>query len=272
MLKIIILGSQGMLGRYISSYLKKIYADGLCTIIEHSRSTFDIVECVKTGTFPDLKGSVVINCAGIINKRDDLTAEDLLRESIIANSIFPHIMAKECKDKGAIFVHITTDCVFDGAKGNYSIMDKHDAKDIYGVTKSCGEPSPNECILIRSSIIGESSNGRSLVEWLRLEGSKGDAKITGYTNHRWNGVTCLELAKTIYEILSRGVRTGLFVVTSPEPVTKYELCKKIAEAYRWKICIDPGRGSKDIDRSLVGNVVRNKTIDEQIEEMVKFSL
>lgn len=272
-MKIVILGSTGMLGAYVASYFKKIYSDEDVTIVAPTRESFDILEQIKSDIFGDAlnvcEGDIVVNCAGMINKRDDVIAlggEALyLRESISVNSVFPQMMAMWCKSKRIKFVHITTDCVFDGLKGNYSDNDIHNATDIYGITKSCGEPQ--ECILIRSSIIGESGNGRSLIEWLR---SQDDKTIIGYTNHKWNGVTCLELARCIYLILINGAESGRFVVTSPDSITKYELCKKISDAYGWHINISPGRDKKDIDRTLIGNIVCDKTIDEQIQEMVKY--
>jgi dTDP-4-dehydrorhamnose reductase len=218
-------------------------------------------------------GDVVVNCSGIINKRDDILAsggnELFLRESIIVNSVFPQLMAQWCLTKGVRFVHISTDCVYDGSKGSYTSQDKHTATDIYGITKSCGEPSDEVCILIRTSIIGESKNKRSLVEWLRTQQGK---IITGYVNHKWNGVTCLELAKQIYAILSTKVTRGRFIVTSPVPVTKYQLCTSIADAYGWDINIVLGNDTRDVDRTLIGNAVSDKTISEQIKEMVEYSL
>jgi len=264
-MKFVILGTSGMLGTYVSSYLRKSYNPEQVKIVTPSRDQFDIAKQTMSENFADPLnlevGDVVINCAGIINK------EALLRESIIVNSIFPQLMSQYCKRRRITFIHISTDCVFDGIKGNYSYKDKHNASDIYGITKSCGEPDYKTCILIRTSIIGESKNGRSLVEWLRTQKGK---TITGYENHKWNGVTCLTLAKCIIRILDSGCMSGLFILISPHHITKYELCKKISEAYGWNINIEKGIGEKDIDRTLVGNVICKQTIDEQIKDMVNY--
>jgi len=265
---IFILGSQGMLGSYVTRYFREMCNN--YNIVELSRESFNICDQIRDGiSLNAQEGDVVINCAGIINKREDVMTKPLfLRESISVNSVFPQIMAQWCCSKKVRFVHVSTDCVFDGAKGNYRDDDVHNATDIYGITKSCGEPSADRVILIRSSVIGESKNGRSLVEWLRSQRGK---TITGYTNHIWNGVTCLELAKTIYSILSSGIRNGLFVITSQSHITKYELCISISNTYGWEINVESGRDKKDVDRTLMGNLVRG-AIDEQIKEMLEFTI
>ena len=272
-MRVIVLGANGMLGAYVSSYLREIYAE----IITPTKDEFDIINQVTSSNFGhDLHlkpGDIVINCAGIINKREDKILQGgetlFLRESIMVNSIFPQIMALYCRAHGARFIHVSTDCVFDGVKGNYDIDDKHNSQDIYGVSKSCGEPNSETCILIRTSIIGESKNGRSLLEWLK---TKTGQMITGYDNHKWNGITCLELAKQIHSILEQGKANGMFVITSPDSVTKYELCKKLTEEYNLNINVVKGKDIKDLDRTLVGNIVSSKTICEQIKEMVEYKI
>lgn len=262
-MKFVVLGSSGMLGAYITSYLKKTYPNG--RVETPTKNEFDILEHIATRSFLDVlslkSGDVLVGCTGIINN-----INPSLRESIIVNSLFPCLAARYCYDRGIRFIYFTTDCVYDGKKGSYEITDKHTAVDTYGITKSCGEIQ-EMCILIRTSIIGESKNGRSLVEWLR---SKKDKVVTGYQNHRWNGVTCLELAKIVVKIIEKGDLTGLFVVTSPQPVTKYELCEMIKDAFQWNIYIEKGEWVVNVDRTLVGTIVSDLTIKDQIQEMVEY--
>lgn len=262
-MKFVVLGSSGMLGSYMTSYLKKVYPN--INVATPSKIEFDIFERVATSSFLDTlllnPGDVLLGCTGVINN-----INPSLRESIIVNSVFPCLAARYCYDRDIRFIHFTTDCVYDGKKGDYSTKDKHTAIDTYGITKSCGEIH-EMCILIRTSIIGESKNGRSLVEWLRSQKGK---VVTGYQNHRWNGVTCLELAKIIVNIVETRVLSGIFVVTSPEPVSKYELCTMIKEAFQWNLHIEKGEYIISIDRTLKGTIISQKSIKEQILEMVEY--
>ena len=69
----------------------------------------------------------VINCIGII--------KPFMKENPIAsryiNAVFPWELAKWCKEKNSKLIHITTDCVYSGAKGKYVESDLHDALDDY---------------------------------------------------------------------------------------------------------------------------------------------
>ena len=69
-------------------------------------------------------------------------------------------------------LHITTDCVFSGQGGKYNEDAKHDEMDVYGRTKSLGEPE--NCSVLRTSIIGEEFNRKSrcLLEWVKSSKDK----------------------------------------------------------------------------------------------------
>ena len=152
------------------------------------------------------------------------------------NTLFPHKLNEISQKIRCRFIHITTDCVFDGSKGNYSVNDIHTAKDIYGISKSQGEPE--EATIIRTSIIGEELYGKkSLIEWVK---SRENCTINGYTNHYWNGVTCFELAKYINNIINKNVFwSGVRHIFSPNIVTKYDLCCYINEIYNLNIEVLP---------------------------------
>ena len=77
-------------------------------------------------------------------------------------------------------IHFSTDCVFDGKKGNYLDDDKPDEKGIYGKSKAMGEIISKNTLVIRTSIIGrELFNHTELFEWLF---SMKNRKIQGYKN------------------------------------------------------------------------------------------
>ena len=131
-------------------------------------------------------------------------------------------------------IHITTECVFSGKKGGYNENDIHDATDIYGISKSLGEPV--DVCIIRTSIIGEELySKKSLIEWIK---SCKNGTIDGYDKFYWNGITCLEVANIIFNIIKtdnywQGVR-HFFCNTT---VSKYELCNIINDIYKLNIDI-----------------------------------
>ena len=264
-----VLGANGMLGRYVSEFFSRQKEIG--RVIRVTRKDFDVA------TVPDsllrlyIKDSdMVINCAGIINTR---VGEVGIKETIQVNSVFPHQLANLCEKENVPCTHITTDCVYDGVQGGYTETSPHSPIDLYGKTKSLGEPE--NCSVIRTSIIGEEiGQRRSLVEWFK---SQVDGVVTGFENHWWNGVTCLELANLIYRItLEPSTRwQGVHHVFSPGKVTKMRLLSLINYSYDLGIIINPGRDSTPIDRtmdSIYEHPRITNPIGKQIAELKEFQL
>ena len=74
-------------------------------------------------------------------------------------------------------IHISTDCVFDGKHGNYSEDDIPNPQDIYGLSKYFGEVKSDNCLTIRTSVIGpELKKSQGLYEWFM----KQNGEIKGY--------------------------------------------------------------------------------------------
>lgn len=238
-MKILLFGANGMLGKYVH----KILCRSNNCIISMTRKDFNIdIDNVDDINLENI--DVVINCAGIIPQK-----ENNLRKFIRVNSIFPNLLNEKCKMNNIKFIHITTDCVFSGKKGNYDENDIHDENSPYGISKSCGEPK--DACIIRTSIIGENETSESLLEWAK---SQKNQKIKGYTNHFWNGVTCFQLAEIINEIISKNLYwTGVRHIFSNQILTKYELLKIINDVYNLNLKIEPYKTSLEINRSLKTN-------------------
>lgn len=266
-MKIVLFGSTGMLGRYIYSILKNNY-DVLCIL----RSNYDI-EIDSWNKLEEIlisslqKNDVIINCAGIIPQK---YKNNKYNTFIKINTLFPHKLNEITKKNDYKLIHITTDCVYDGLKGNYSIKDTHTATDIYGISKSLGET--DDSTIIRTSIIGEELTGKkSLIEWIK---SNKNGKINGYTNHHWNGITCLELAKIIKNMLDNNIFwNGVKHIFSPNIVTKYELCCCINEIYKLNINIEEYEDSISKSMTLCGeNLFDLNNIYQQIIELSNYKL
>lgn len=228
-MKIVLFGSTGMLGHYVKEYLFQKSYELVCI----DRKDFD-VESEKWEILHNLlneqrleKQDVIVNCVGAIPQKNCCP-----RKYIVLNTLFPHELTRwinKCH-----IIHITTDCVYSGQQGDYDETSVHDANDIYGMTKSLGEDE-RMCI-IRTSIIGEELAGKnSLLEWVKKQGG---GEIYGYENVLWNGVSCLQLAKIIEHVIRTDIFwTGKRHFFSPEPVSKYRLCKMINDIYRLNITV-----------------------------------
>ncbi len=264
--KIMVIGSNGMLGYAVSSYLK---TNDYC-VVEITRKEFDIANdpIEKLELFLDEVG-VVINCAGVIKPT---IANNTIENVLKINSLFPRNLAKLCNSKEIKCFHITTDCVYTGKKGKYSEEDYFDADDLYGLSKNAGENK--DCMTLRTSIIGEENGkSRSLLEWAKSQAGK---DVNGFTNHLWNGVTTLYLAEIIETIITQDLfEKGLFHIHSPNTVNKYELLQIFNRAYSLALKINPVEAKEKVDRSLasiydLSKTVAVKMLEQQINEMQEF--
>lgn len=239
-MKIFVLGSDGMLGNYVYNYLDKTKFVGKVIRCPHVKTETVIgidalwdKELIYSRILFDYKikpGDIIINCIGIINKKVDSIG---IKDTIQINSIFPHILQELSDIRECKLIHISTNCVFSGTKGNYSEDSLPDATDIYGKTKYLGEPPKST--IIRTSIIGEEKyNKYSLLEWVKSNRNK---TIDGYIKHIWNGITCLRLAQYIGEIIDKGNYWQGVKHIYGNRVSKYELLWMINIAYHLGIAV-----------------------------------
>lgn len=193
----------------------------------------------------DFQPEAVVNAVGIVKQRG--AAKEAI-PSLEINSLLPHRLAVLCKAVGARLVHVSTDCVFSGRRGNYTEEDIADAEDLYGRTKLLGEVSEPGSITLRTSIIGlELARKGSLIEWFLAQ--KGE--IRGFTRAIYTGLTTAEMSRVIERVLVEHPHlSGVWQVAS-EPINKYDLLVRFAEVLgRDDITIVPDDAVK-IDRSLI---------------------
>src|SRR5215468_2937943 len=196
-MKVLVLGGSGMLGHklwqtfgphfdtYVTfrgvpeEYRRYRIFDQAKSISNISAEDIDSVARVFGTVQPD----VVVNCIGIV--KQDTAAKDPIA-SITVNSLLPHHLARLCHQHSARLIHLGTDCVFSGRKGDYSEADIPDAGDLYGRTKLLGEVAGENCLTIRTSMIGRELKGsHGLLEWFlsqtdRVRGFK-RAIFSGFT-------------------------------------------------------------------------------------------
>lgn len=267
-MKVYVFGSRGMLGNYVSTYLKEFY-----DIIEVNRNILDgsntnekEIESVLNNLSVQ-GGDVVINCIGAIKPRVDELGD---LNAIKINSVFPRMLANVCEKLNVKMIHPTTDCVYTGNKGSYDENDKYDVNDVYGMTKALGEP--NNCMVIRTSIIGEEvGQNRSLIEWVK---SQKNNTVFGFTNHFWNGVTCLQFAKICKQVMDKDLYWVGTRHLHSNTVSKKELVDLISESYDLSVKVTPKETEISCDRSINSIYTQDIEIPNlkvQIDELREFS-
>jgi len=233
-MKILILGGNGMIGHKIFQVLKSHFNDTWVTLRSNKShyEKFDFFDLNKilfntdltnfenlTNHLDNLNPDIIINAAGITIRRG---VNNELSTTIILNSVLPHFLEEWCNaSKGKRIIHLSTDCVFSGESGNYSESSFTDSKDMYGRTKALGELNGPNSLTLRSSMIGrEIDNNTELLEWFLKNNNK---EINGYSNALYSGITTLQMALFIKDIiLSFPTLTGIFNIAS-NPISKYDL-------------------------------------------------
>jgi len=265
-MKVLVLGAGGMLG----SACYKVFSETDGYLTYGTLRTLEQIAAVPPGSgtlipcvnaldlsqlayvFDQCSPDVVINCVGIIKQLDSVKNLPLLIET---NALLPHRLADLSNRWGARLIHISTDCVFSGAKGMYKESDVPDAADPYGRTKQLGETVAANAITLRTSIIGhEVKRAVSLVDWFLSQ--RGTVK--GYRRAIFSGLPSVELARVIRDYVAPDREmTGLYHVAA-EPIAKFDLLGLVAKEYRSEANLAPD-DTLVINRSLDGQRFREHT-------------
>ena len=169
----------------------------------------------------------MVNCVGIV--KQDAAAKDPVA-GIKVNSLFPHLLAQACSAAKARLIHISTDCVFSGQRGNYSEDNITDAEDLYGRTKALGEVDYGNNLTIRTSMIGRELQGsHGLIEWFLAPARQ---TVRGFKRAIFSGFTTNALAKIIGDIIAdqRQICAAVWHVAA-EAIDKFDLLTQVRDAY-----------------------------------------
>lgn len=277
MTKVALIGSTGMLGGMLTDILGRDQSISLIATVRDSPTaeaarkgtphidwraldaeTADIAAC--STAIRDAQW--VINAVGIIKPfiHDDNPAE--IERAIRVNALFPHLLSRASAQIGARMIQIATDCVYSGAGSMSTESAPHDALDVYGKTKSLGEAFGPHMANLRCSIIGpEFKSYRSLMEWFRRQPQ--NAKLTGYTNHVWNGITTLHFARICAGIIKNNIALGhIQHIVPSDTITKADLLERFRDALgRTDIEVTRGMAKDSVDRTLgTDNPVLNREL------------
>jgi dTDP-4-dehydrorhamnose reductase len=207
MTRVLVLGSTGMVGQTVLRVLSR--EPGLSVQGTHRRGGgddplwFDAER--GSGGLPALLGpySHVVNCIGDTDTAVDRTDPEKVQRAIALNALFPHQLAAAARHSQARIIHLSTDGVFAGSEDPYDESLTPDCADVYGRTKALGEVTGEGSLTFRCSIVGPDPEGkRGIWEWFR--GLPAGARVPGFTNRLWCGVTSLQFAELCRRIIVEG--------------------------------------------------------------------
>ena len=221
--KLLVLGATGMAGHTISMYMHERGHDvtgfdtrpvthcGCKSVVGDARNTDGLKNLIIEGDF-----DAVINCIGILNQ----FAEEKKALAVFLNSYLPHFLADITSGTKTKIIHMSTDCVFSGRKGEYTENDFRDGETFYDRTKALGELEDDKNLTLRNSIVGPdlNPNGIGLLNWFMHQ----TGTISGYSRVMWTGLATLQLAKAMEAGLDEDAH-GLYNMVYKEPISKYDL-------------------------------------------------
>ena len=257
-MRVLIFGGDGMLGHRLLRHfgtrhdtrvtLRRPLADYARFGLFDRGNAFDETDARDaarvSAVVADFRPEAVINAAGIVKQRPEAHEVEAAQA---VNARFPHRLAELCRAHGARLVHLSTDCVFSGEKGNYSESDRPDPVDLYGHTKLEGEIDAPGAITLRTSMIGtELDRKAGLVEWFLA--NKGGT-VAGYRKAIFSGFITAELARLIEGLLTRHPDARGVYHASSAPISKLDLLDGLNRRLRLGVRLVP-QDTPACDRSL----------------------
>lgn len=257
--RILILGVTGMLGHTLFKSMSKnssfeVFGTTRNTVGLNAFFSKDEFSRIKSAVdadnfdsvlraFASIQPNIIINCIGLI-KQLPIASDPLT--TITINAQLPHRISMVARTANARMIQLSTDCIFSGAKGDYTEADPSDATDLYGRSKFLGEVEYPHCVTLRTSFLGHELKSKvGLIDWFLSQ----TATIKGFTRAMYTGLPTVEIENIITNyVIPNEQLSGLYHVSS-DSISKYDLLNIVKTVYKKKIEIE-AFDDFAIDRSL----------------------
>lgn len=264
-MRVLILGKTGMLGHVVYETMKERGYEVFGTSSKNGEIIYDAYANMESieEIIQSIKPDAVVNCIGILNK----VAEDNKTLAVKLNSLLPHYLDGLSEKYNFKFVHVSTDCVYEGVKGKHDELSLPDATSFYGRSKALGEVRNDHSVTLRTSIVGPDNNpkGIGLFQWFMNQRTS----CGGYTKVIWTGVTTIELAKAICVAIEKDV-VGLNHVVNNDFIAKKDLLVLFKKHFNKDIEIldnDEVESQKTLVRTDLSYNFQVPSYDKMVEEM-----
>ena len=209
-MKVIIVGSRGMLGSDLMAVLGPVH--DVCGLDLHDLDITQPEECLAK--VHEIGPDIIINAAAFTRVDDCETRE---KEAFLVNGHGAGNLAKAAVSAGSLLVHYSTDYIFDGTKTKpYLEEDAPNPRSVYGKSKLLGETlirelCPNHIILRTSWLFG--LNGANFIRTILNMAKKG-APLRVVHDQTGSPTYSLDLAVHTRMMIEAGCRDTYHVTNS----------------------------------------------------------
>ncbi len=242
--RILIVGSAGQVG----VELQRSFA-GFGSVAAVDRESIDLADADQTRALVRrVEPDVILNAAAYTAVDRAESQSDV---AMAINATAPRILAEEARELNALFVHYSTDYVFNGEKQQpWLEIDEPNPLNVYGASKLAGELAIQHVggryLIFRTSWVYGPHGNNFLLTMLRLAGERDHISIVD--DQLGSPTTSIELAKatrTITEGVLRGKFgasrdwSGLYHMSCADSTTWFGFAKSIFDGAAKQLGIKP---------------------------------
>jgi dTDP-4-dehydrorhamnose reductase len=239
MTRLLVTGASGMLGANLALLAQKMGFEVLGWT--NSRPLVEAPFATRAVDFLDQQDlaeafeaaqpNALINCAAQANVD---AAEKQPQMALRINAEAAGELAGMALAANVPMIHISTDAVFDGTKGNYKETDTPNPLNTYAKSKLAGEhavaEANPEAAIARVVFYGWSLTGkRSLAEFFYNNLTAGKP-VNGFTDMFFSPLYVGRLAEALLEMLQKRL-SGIYHVYAPESLSKYDFGVRLAQEF-----------------------------------------
>src|SRR5579872_417474 len=245
-MKIAVIGANGQLGNDVVAAFTK-NGDEVVPLT-HSEIELSNIDSVST-CLQRLRPEIVVNTAAMHHVEN---CEKEPEKAFAVNGLGTRNLALVSREIGATLTHVSTDYVFDGAKGNpYEESDAPNPLNVYGNTKLAGEyfvrsTVEKHFVLRTSAIYGKNpcraKGGLNFIElMLKLARERGEVRVVD--SEVVTPTSTAELAQQIV-VLSRKDFYGLYHATAEGSCSWYDFAAEIFALANVKVKLNAARSNE----------------------------
>ena len=212
----------------------EVYASYNKNKVEMSGAKFlkaDLTDKSQLKDIEQINPDLIIHCAALTNI--DLCEDDpdqAYRQNVLASGN----IAELANQTGAYLIHVSTDAVFDGKRGNYSEADKPNPVSVYGKTKLHAEHEvlsihPSSCV-VRTNIYGWNKRDKfSLAEWM-LNKLENNDELPAFKDIIYSPILVNDLIVQLFALYDKKF-SGTIHLAGGESCSKLDFANVLAEVF-----------------------------------------